>query len=75
MTTCVHKLCQWAVDEKGIKRIQIRCAINNIASNQIPLRLGFHHEGTERAGELLSSGEYTDVHVYSILAEEIRASF
>ena len=71
MTACVHRLCQWAVAEKGIKRIQIRCATGNAASNAIPLRLGFHHEGTERAGELLSTGEYVDIHVYSILAEEL----
>ena len=75
MTACVRRLCQWAIDEKGIKRIQIRCATSNAASNGIPLRLGFHHEGTERAGELLSSGEYTDIHVYSILAEEISELF
>ena len=74
MTESVRALCQWAVNEKGIKRIQIRCATGNTASNGIPLRLGFHHEGTERAGELLSSGEYTDIHVYSILKEEVRAT-
>lgn len=72
MTTCVRTLCQWAVEEKGMKRIQIRCATGNAASNGIPLRLGFHHEGTERAGELLSSGEYTDIQVYSILKEEVQ---
>lgn len=71
MTTCVRLLCQWAVKEKGIKRIQIRCATGNAASNAIPLRLGFRHEGTERAGELLSTGEYADIEVYSILAEEL----
>lgn len=71
ITTSVRKLCQWAVEEKGMKRIQIRCATGNAASNGIPIRLGFHHEGTERAGELLSSGEYADINVYSILKEEI----
>lgn len=71
MTACVRLLCQWAVKEKGIKRIQIRCATGNAPSNAIPLRLGFRHEGTERAGELLSTGEYADIEVYSILAEEL----
>ncbi len=73
ITTGVRSLCQWVVKEKNMKRIQIRCAVGNKASNAIPLRLGFHHEGTERAGELLSTGEYTDIHVYSILKEEILA--
>lgn len=71
VTESVRKLCQWAVSEKGIKRIQIRCATGNAASNGIPIRLGFHHEGTERSGELLASGEYADIHVYSILKEEV----
>ncbi len=71
MTACVRRLCQWAVEAKDIKRIQIRCATGNAASNGIPVRLGFRLEGTERAGELLASGEYTDIHVYSILKEEI----
>ena len=43
----------------------------NTASNAIPLRLGFTHEGTERDGELLITGKYTDINVYSILKEDI----
>ena len=43
------------------------------ASNAVPVRLGFVHEGTERCGELLASGEYTDIHIYSILKEEVLA--
>lgn len=74
VTESVRKLCQWAVETKGMKRIQIRCATGNAASNGIPIRLGFHHEGTERSGELLASGEYTDIHVYSILREEVLAN-
>ena len=74
MTACVRRLCQWLVNEKDIKRIQIRCATGNAASNGIPLRLGFHHEGTEQAGELLASGEFTDIHVYSILKEKVLAT-
>lgn len=74
VTESVRKLCQWAVSEKGIKRIQIRCATGNAASNCIPIRLGFHHEGTERSGELLASGEYADIHIYSILKEEVLAN-
>ena len=74
MTACVRRLCQWLVNEKDIKRIQVRCATGNAASNAIPIRLGFHHEGTEQAGELLTSGEFTDIHVYSILKEKVLAT-
>lgn len=71
MTQCVIKLCKWAVEKRNMNRIQIRCAIDNQASNAIPKRLGFKLEGTERDGELLASGLYTDIHIYSILKKEI----
>lgn len=71
VTEAVRYLCQWAFTERNINRIQIRCATGNQASNAIPLRLGFTFEGTEREGELLSSGEYVDIRVYSILKKEI----
>lgn len=70
ITRAVHYLCEWAFFEKDFNRIQIRCAVGNQPSNAIPLRLGFTLEGTERDGELLSSGEYTDINVYSILRKE-----
>ena len=54
-----------------MNRIQIRCAVGNIPSNAVLKRLGFTLEGTEREGELLTSGEYVNVNVYSILKKEI----
>ncbi|WP_347396307.1 GNAT family N-acetyltransferase [Parabacteroides leei] len=71
VTRAVHHLCLLAFFEKGFNRIQIRCAVGNTASNAIPLGLGFTHEGTERDGELLITGKYTDINVYSILKEDI----
>lgn len=71
MTRCVRCLCEWAVRYRGMQRIQIRCAVGNIPSNAIPKRLGFRWEGIERAGELMISGEYADLNVYSILKNEI----
>lgn len=71
VTNTVRYLCQWAVRERNMNRIQIRCAVGNIPSNAVPKRLGFTLEGTEREGELLTSGEYVNVNVYSILKKEI----
>lgn len=71
MTQCVDHLCRWAIRERAINRIQIRCATGNMPSNAIPQRLNFKLEGTERDGELLASGVYADIHVYSILKGEI----
>ncbi|WP_273133290.1 GNAT family N-acetyltransferase [Culturomica massiliensis] len=71
MTRCVRCLCEWAVQYRGMQRIQIRCAVGNVPSNAIPKRLGFRWEGIERAGELMISGEYANLNVYSILKNEI----
>ncbi len=71
MTRCVRYLCLWSVEARSINRVQIRCAVGNHSSNAIPQRLGFQLEGTEREGELLASGKYADINVYSLLKEEI----
>lgn len=73
MTNAVKYLCRWAIEERGMKRIQIKCATDNQLSDAIPQRLDFTLEGIERCGELLSTGEYADLNVYSILKEEIGA--
>lgn len=67
MTLSVQSLIQLAFDEMNIHRIQIKCAVGNIPSRSIPIRLGFRHEGTERDGELLSENRFTDIEVYSKL--------
>lgn len=70
MTRCVKKLCWIAIDDRGMHRIQIRCATGNAASNAIPQRLNFRLEGTERDGELLINNRYADINVYSLLQDE-----
>lgn len=73
VSEAVRDLCHWAIRAREIHRIQIRCAVENHSSNAIPRRLGFTLEGTERDGERLVSGLYTDIRVYSILRHEIEA--
>ncbi|MFA5432944.1 MAG: GNAT family protein, partial [Candidatus Paceibacterota bacterium] len=63
----VSTLCDFAFRELDINRIQIKCAVTNSASRNIPHRLGFQLEGIERAGELLTGGVFTDLAVYSKL--------
>ena len=72
MTKCVRHLCRIAVEERGMNRIQFRCAEGNTPSNAIPQRLGFHLEGTERDGELMYTKKFVNLNVYSILKKEIK---
>jgi ribosomal-protein-serine acetyltransferase len=74
VTKSVVKLCDFAFNNQGINRIQIKCAVDNIASKNIPKKLGFKFEGIERQGELLSNGFYTDLEIYSRLKSDSRAA-
>lgn len=70
MTKSVSKLCDFAFNEQGINRIQIKCAVGNEPSKNIPKRLKFKFEGIERDGELLSNKNFTDLEVYSKLKND-----
>lgn len=70
MTRAVDCLCKYAFEELGLNRVQIKCAVGNTPSSNIPKRLGFQFEGVERAGELFSDGSFADIEVYSLLKNE-----
>jgi ribosomal-protein-serine acetyltransferase len=69
MTRCVARLLDYAVFERNMNRIFIRCATGNAPSRAIPERLGFRREGTQREAEWLYD-HYVDLEVYAILARE-----
>lgn len=70
ITKSVKKLCDFAFNKQGINRIQIKCAVENKASINIPIRLGFKFEGIERQGELLTGNIFYDLMVYSRLKKD-----
>lgn len=67
MTACVKAVISYAFETMHLNRIQIRCAIGNTPSRNIPLRLGFQLEGIERDGERTIDGAYRDLEVYSLI--------
>ena len=70
ITKSVEKLCDFAFNKQGFNRIEIKCAVKNKSSSNIPKKLGFKFEGIERDGELLSENIYTDLEVYSKLKSD-----
>ena len=66
----VKKLCDFTFNDQEINRIQIKCAVGNIPSKNIPKRLDFKYEGIERDGELLTGNIFTDLEVYSKLKRD-----
>ena len=71
ITQSVKKLIKFAFDELELNRVQIKCAVGNTPSKNIPKRLGFSFEGIERDGELLTGNIFTDIEVYSILKSDM----
>lgn len=69
-TQSVQALLRFAFNDLCMNRIQIRCAVGNLPSKQVPKRLGFTFEGIERAAELFPDEHYEDLEVYSMLKSE-----
>lgn len=70
VTKSVIKLCDFAFNDLELNRVQIKCAVENVPSANIPKKLGFHFEGVERHGELLTGNVFTDLEVYSKLKND-----
>ncbi|MBQ3368179.1 GNAT family N-acetyltransferase [bacterium] len=70
MTESVRALIKFGFSELGLNRIQIKCAPDNVKSNKIPQRLGFHLEGIERDSEFVRVGVFRDANVWSLLKKE-----
>ena len=70
MTRAVDCLCKYAFEGLELNRVQIKCAVGNTPSKNIPQRLGFQFEGVERAGELFPDGSFADIQVYSLLKND-----
>lgn len=73
VTKSVRALIEFAFFELHFNRVQIKCAVANTLSRNIPIRLGFEFEGIERDGELLSNGIFTDIEVYSLLRSDLQS--
>ena len=70
VTKSVQKLCDFAINNQGLNRIQVKCAIDNKPSIKIPKNLGFKFEGVQRNGGLLAGNVFTDLEVYSKLKSD-----
>lgn len=71
MTKSVDTLCNFAFKILNINRVQIKCAVGNLPSSNIPKRLNFKLEGVERDGELLSGNVFVDLEIYSKLKSDL----
>lgn len=71
----IQKACQVligiAFEKMMLNRVTIRCAVGNLPSEKIALRLGFSFEGIERGGERYHD-QFFDLKVFSLLKREFK---
>lgn len=70
MTQSLRRLVDYAFKQMDINRVQVKCAVGNHPSKNIPKRLGFVLEGIERDGELLVDNMFTDLEIYSFIKSD-----
>lgn len=71
MTEAVKWLSHKVLNSHKYHRLQLRCAPDNLKSNAVAERSGFTFEGVERESELLATGRYVDMNVYSLLSKDL----
>ncbi len=57
----------------GLHRIEIKAAVNNLKSQEIPVKLNFVKEGVLRQAELINN-QFLDLYIYSMLSDEWQAT-
>jgi RimJ/RimL family protein N-acetyltransferase len=72
MTGAVRLLATWVFDQLQFARLELRTDPQNVVSQQIAERCGFHREGHLRSNMLvLHSGERRDSFVFGLLPGEL----
>lgn len=69
-TESVHAMVVIAFRILKAKKVEIYCDSENLASIQIPLKLDFKLEYTQKGGWLKANGELAELQIYSLFSEE-----
>ena len=69
VTEAVRAMVDWAMDVRGIHRVEWRCSPENTASSAVARRLGMQREGLLRES-FPHRGRAEDVEVWALLASE-----
>lgn len=64
----VRAVIRYALDTMNLIRVQARCDVENIASEQVMIKSGMQYEGTLRKSFFIK-GRYRDFKLYSIVRE------
>jgi len=65
-TEITRALTQVAFDYHHVKRLEIRCDPDNLASAAVPRKLGFEHEATLKQRDTTPAGQIRDTMIWSL---------
>ncbi|MFF1923519.1 GNAT family N-acetyltransferase [Streptomyces sp. NPDC058221] len=57
-------LARWLLDDQGFQRMELRAAVENLASQRVAAKAGMHYEGTMRNAGFVHGGRI-DLRLYS----------
>ncbi|KUP28169.1 GNAT family N-acetyltransferase [Kocuria rhizophila] len=74
MSRAAATVAEWALEERGLERLELGHRVNNPASGVVARRAGFVKEGTQRE-KFLVDGQRLDVDTYGRLKTDPRPAF
>lgn len=69
VSSAVSTILEFCFGPLNLNRIELRCALGNLASRRVAEKLGFLHEGVARQEEFLN-GVFVDQHIFGILRQD-----
>lgn len=69
ISSCCKKLIDYAFENVGLERIELKAAVQNHRSRAVAERMGFQQEGIMRHAELVN-GAFYDLVLYAMLKED-----
>lgn len=71
-STALETLCRWAVDELGLKRLELMTDPDNVASQGVAEKVGFQREAVLRSNLEYRDGSRRNSVLFSLLPDELR---
>ncbi len=72
ITEAVLGITNFAFEELGARRVEIKCDTRNAASVRVAEKAGYKLEGTLRNEQVSTSGDLRDTFVYSLIPSDLR---
>lgn len=70
-TRALRLLSRWALDERGLQRLDLITDPDNVASQRVAEKVGFRREGVLRAHDRHPDGRIRDSVMFSVLPGEL----